>query len=447
MRLMYLHDWLSHMLAIKIQKNTTSISGFAIDSRNVQPGDLFFALPGHKVSGEFFLQHAAKSGAVAAIVSQNYQGPNFGMQLIKVEDPKAALRKAGQQQATKYRERIVGITGSLGKTTAKYFAHTLMSSTYKTFASPKSYNSQLTVPLSLLMIDGDEDFILLEMAVSEPGNMRDLVSVVSPEIALITCIAEQHLTHFAEKGMAGIAEEKVQICRQSSIQILPKDSSLFPYLASHCGSGDLYSFSFKDESADFYYLSIQSKEVVIRTPEDIIHLPVSLPYMPAYYNLLASVALGWVLKVPSEAFIKASGILHLPPMRFECSDHNGIFVINDAYNACPEAMLSAFQALPKPSKGGKTVLVLGQMVDLGCKSECGHLLVAQRALNCADSIFFIGERWNVVQPLCAESACKTFFYPSKEEAYHDLSQHVQEGDVLLMKGSRSVALESLIECF
>lgn len=447
MRLTYLHDWLSRMLTIEIQKTKACISGFAIDSRTVLPGDLFFALPGNRVSGHAFLKHAAEAGAVAAIVSHEYQGPNFGLILIRVQDPKAALRMAGRQQAMMYDGRLVGITGSLGKTTTKYFAHTLTSSTYKTFASPKSYNSQLTVPLSLLMIDGDEDVVFLEMAVSEPGNMRDLVSIVSPEVALITSIAEQHLTHFGDQGLLGIAEEKVQICQRSSVQILPKDSLLFSYLSLHCGKGDTFSFSLSDPCADFYYSSIQEKSVVIHTPDGELQLPVSLPYTPAYYNLLSAVALCWILEVPTSALIERSHYLHLPPMRFEQSFHKGVLVINDAYNACPDAMLSAFQALSPPASGCKTIFVLGEMVDLGGQSEKGHLLVAQKALLRADIIFFVGERWDGVQFLCEKSSCKTFFYLSKEGLQQDLKQYVRAGDVLLIKGSRSLALESVIEYF
>lgn len=447
MQVVRLHDWLRRMLSLEVPVSPTQISGFAIDSREVLPGDLFFALPGARTSGLCFLRHAAQAGAVAAIVPHDYHGPHFGMALVKVPDPREALREAGKQKALQCAGDIVGITGSLGKTTTKYFAQTLLSAVYKTFASPKSYNSQLTVPLSLLMAEGDERCVLLEMGVSEPGDMGDLLSVVAPDIALITCISEQHLSHFEERGVEGILEEKAQILHQSSLQILPKDSPWFSQLVAHGQHAEMLSFALFDSTADFHYVSMNDREVMIQTPHGLIQFAVSFPYLPAYYNLLVAVALCWVLQVPDHCFFESGHQLHLPPMRFETIKRKGVMFINDAYNACPEAMLAALQALPQPSQGGKVILILGEMVALGSQSEMGHVVVAQKALACANMIFFVGERWDVVRSLCAISSCETYFYSSAEEVGMVLPHNVKEGDVVLLKGSRSVALESLLSIF
>lgn len=158
MRPILLEEWSSLLLGMEIPRSGKKVTGVAIDSRLVLPGDVFFALPGNRTSGHLFLKQAAQSGAVAAVVASDYHGPSYGLQLLRVADPREALRAAGRTQGALFHGEVIGITGSVGKTTTKNFANQLLSSVYKVFMSPKSYNSQLTLPLSVLMADGDEDF-------------------------------------------------------------------------------------------------------------------------------------------------------------------------------------------------------------------------------------------------------------------------------------------------
>lgn len=448
MRSILLEDWVSLMLSdAKFSRSGKKISGVAIDSRQVRPGDVFFALTGKCTDGHRFLRDAARAGAVAAVVSKDYQGDAFGLELIVVQNTTAALREAGENQGHLFPGTIIGITGSLGKTTTKVFTHTFLSSVYKVYASPKSYNSQLTVPLSLLLSDGDEDFLILEMGVSEPNNMRDLLSIVEPEIAVITQITEQHAMHFSAKGIQGIVEEKSHILSKSRVQLFPKDSPWYPYFIQQSSSAEKFSFAFHDETADFYYKFLSQDHVVIHTPEGEIEFAISLPYRPAYSNLIIAFSLAWLLDIPTDKIIHSCSSLQLPPMRFEHSMRNGIQVINDAYNACPEAMLAALDAVPHPPEGKKVVLILGHMTELGSYSEEGHLVVAEKALSKANMIFFIGEKWLPTQYLVKNSSCEVSFSPSAQDIEGILKNVVQQGDVVLLKGSRSLALESLLSCF
>ena len=448
MRSILLEDWVSLMLSdAKFPRSGKKISGVAIDSRQVRPGDVFFALTGKCTDGHRFLHDAARAGAVAAVVSRDYQGNAFGLDLIVVDDTTEALREAGENQGHLFQGTIIGITGSLGKTTTKVFAQTFLSSMYKVYASPKSYNSQLTVPLSLLLSDGDEDFLILEMGVSEPNNMRDLLSIVEPEIAIITHIADQHTMHFSNEGIRGIVEEKSRILHKSRIQLFPKDTPWYPYFIKQSSFSEKFSFAFYDETADFYYKFLGEDHVVIHTPEGDSEFAISLPYKPAYSNLLIAFSLAWLLDIPTDRIEHSFPSLQLPPMRFEQSTRNGIQVINDAYNACPEAMLAALDALPHPPEGKKVVLILGHMAELGSYSEEGHLVVAEKALSKANIIFFIGEKWLPTQYLVKNSSCDASFYPSAKDIEKALKSVVQQGDVVLLKGSRSLALESLLSCF
>ncbi|WP_434678137.1 UDP-N-acetylmuramoyl-tripeptide--D-alanyl-D-alanine ligase [Chlamydia crocodili] len=448
MRSILLEDWVSLMLSdVKYPRSGKKISGVAIDSRRVHPGDLFFALSGQCTDGHRFLKQAAQAGAVAAVVSKDYCGDSFGLELVVVNDTTEALKEAGESQSHLFQGTTVGITGSIGKTTTKVFAKTFLSSVYRVYASPKSYNSQLTVPLSLLMADGDEDFILLEMGVSEPGNMKDLLSIVEPEVSVITNVADQHAMNFSDRGVQGIAEEKGRILQNSRVQLLPKDSPWYSHFVKQSPSSEKFSFAFHDETADFYYKAIRKDSVVISTPEGDIDFAISFPYQPAYSNLLIALSLAWLLDVPVDRIAHSCCDLQLPPMRFEQSMRNGIQVINDAYNACPEAMIAALDAIPNPSEGRKVILILGHMAELGNYSEAGHTVVAEKALSKAGIIFFIGEKWLPIQHLLKQGPCEVSFHPSAQSIEEILKKVVQQGDIVLLKGSRSLALESLLSCF
>lgn len=440
---MSLKEWVSSMLGLTQENYQTEITGFAIDSREVVPGNVFFALPGERTDGHYFLQRAAKSGAVAAIVADQYKGDSFGMELISVADPKQALRESAQIKHSLFSGTTVGVTGSIGKTTVKVFAKTLLSPICKVYASPKSYNSQLTYPLSLLQASGNEDILLLEMGVSEPGNMQSLLEIAAPDIAIITHINEQHAAYFPN-GIRGIVEEKSRCLAVSQVQILPKDSEWFPMLSKACMGKDFFSFALHQNSADFYYQSIQTDLVVIRTPDGSTELPVKFTYQPAYYNFLIAYALSWFVGVPTDLLIDTIPTLCLPPMRFEQVIRNGILIINDAYNACPNAMLAAIDAMP--NFPGRRILVLGHMTDLGSYSEVGHAIVARKAVEMSHTTFFIGEHWLSFRH-CAHGSCEVFFRSSKQEVEAILKRYVRQGDVILLKGSRSLALESLLACF
>lgn len=442
-----LEEWVSLMLPdAECQDGDRCISGVAIDSRHVCPGDLFFALQGEKTDGHAFLSQVAQSGGVAAVVSKGYQGESFGLSLVFVEDPLEALREAGRNKGRLFSGTIIGITGSVGKTTTKFFAQTLLSPLYKVFVSPRSYNSQRTVPLSILMADGDEDLLILEMGVSEPRNMKDLLAIVQPDIAVITHITEQHTLYFPGGGVDGIVEEKGHILHNSRIQLFSKDMPWYSHFDQQSSDAEKFTFSFCDRSADFYYLSLCGESVVIATPEGNVEVGVSFPYKPAYMNFLIAFALAWILRVPSHTLMRMGKEVRLPPTRFEQSERNGIQVINDAYNACPEAMLSALDAVPCSEKG-RVILVLGHMAELGEYSEWGHSVVAEKALSKADMIFFIGEKWLPIQHLQVNRSCEVSFYSTAHDIAGVLKAVVRQGDVLFLKGSRALALESLLNCF
>lgn len=413
------------------------IHGAAIDSRLVKEGDLFFALPGAKADGHFFIQEAVKRGAAGFVVKNDYQGETFGLPSLRVPDVLAALQEFARKTLQKRSCQVVGITGSLGKTTTKEFAKTLISGHLRVFANPLSYNSQSTLPLSILMANGEEDVLILEMGMSEPGNIQNLLSIAPPDIAVLTTVALQHVTHFSD-GLAGIAREKASIFAhpKTRLGILHRDMPYFEE-ASYSGSCLKKSFSIANQAAD-YFLEIFPRHVLIHVQgEPCCAVSVQFPLKPYYQNFLAAVAIARALDVPWEMIKKKAAFLKQPKMRFEFIEKNGILFVNDAYNANPDSMQAALTSLPQAASGRKKIAVLGDMDALGTFSEERHAQVIKTALQHVDVLLCLGSRWGheVEQ------------FNNCSELEERLQQIVQPGDVVLLKGARAHALEKVLRKF
>lgn len=438
-----LKDWLDLLSKQELRDicREKQVRSPVIDSRLVQKGDIFFALPGKRTHGEFFLEEASKKGAAAAVVSNDYVGFHFGLELIFVENVELSLKLAAKNFLKKFKGKVIGITGSTGKTTVKFFLYQLLKPICKVFASPLSYNSQLTLPLSILLANGDEDYLLLEMGASEPGNIESLMNIVIPDMAIITNISEQHAL-FYENGLEGICREKANILlnQRTKQQLLPKDSSFFSYLSSVNSQSQKISFSLFDAEADFFYKVLDKDEVVIQTPRGEYKVQISLPYLPAYINYLISVSafmsLGFSLN-----YLENRKSISLPSMRFEVMDIGGVVVVNDAFNATPKGMLYAFDGV-KNIASIRKIFILGQMNELGIYKEKGHEEVLESALSVANIVFLIGEFWAFLKKRYSYKEF-LFFYERTEEVIKKMDI-VQYGDIVLLKGSRAFQLERLI---
>jgi UDP-N-acetylmuramoyl-tripeptide--D-alanyl-D-alanine ligase len=434
-------------IAHRLEKDHTSASlvqGIAIDSRQVKPGDLFFALRGNRSNGHDFLEKAASMGAVGAVVDEAYRGNSYGLSLMSVPDVLEALQRLGRKSLQKRRSKVIAITGSLGKTTTKDWVATLLDGYYHVFASPLSYNSQVTVPLSILMADETEDILILEMGMSEPGQIENLVSIAPPDIALITTVALQHTSHFPE-GVSAVAAEKGAIFAhpKTALGILNRDMPYFdPTFRKGCCPKK--SFSMLSDDADYFLQIIEGGIRVDAKGEGSYEIPLNLPKFH-YPNFLAAVAVVREMQLPWSIIQQMAPYLRLPQRRFERVEKERILFINDTYNANPDSMIAALENLPKPSLGGKTIAVLSEMDDLGVFSEKSHAAVAQRALLVADVLFCLGDRCKIMHSIWKEQKGTVKFFETRHELEKALKQIAEPGDVVLLKGARSYALEEILE--
>jgi UDP-N-acetylmuramoyl-tripeptide--D-alanyl-D-alanine ligase len=425
----------------------TLIQGVAIDSRKITVGDLFFALPGSRVDGHAFLKEAALKGASGAVIREDYLGEDFGLPLLRVADVLGALQDLARKMLTKRRSQVIAITGSLGKTTTKTFAAALLGARYRVFASPLSYNSQATLPLSILMANGDEDFLILEMGMTHEGDIKKLISIAPPDIALITTVAVQHAVNFKD-GLAGISREKSSIFGQTKTRLGLVHHDIFHHDAiANTGNCPKKTFSLTNRSAD-YFLEVLPKSVRVHIQrENPYECTLTLPAQFHYHNFLAAASLAHSLAVPWALICETAPTLQLPPMRFELVEKQGILFVNDAYNANPDAIQAALAELPKPKPGKKTIAILSEMDALGTYSEEGHTRVAETAIKYADYLLCLGSRCETMCLIWKRQQKPVQLFASRAELGHALKTLAEAGDVVLLKGARSYALDLLLQEF
>ncbi len=416
------------------------ISGYQIDSRKIGPGELFFALQGEKEDGHQFLGDARMRGALAAIVNWGYEGPDFGLILFKVEDVVKTLQGLASYLMEDCKSLLIGVTGSVGKTTVKEFIATLLEGKFKVGKTFLNYNTKLTYPITLLNRTGEEEVLVLELGMSEPGDIGKLVQIAAPDIAVLTKVAYAHGAHF-ERGVVDIAKFKAEIFSHPKTKKCLFYHGLYEYPeALSAIHGEKFSFSLEDRTAD-YFLSGEY-DIDERGVRAYRFDP---PYKQAHllHNFLAAVSVARQMKMGWDEINQQVPKLQLPKMRFEQYEKEGITFINDAYNANPESMKAALSALPEPKEGGKRIAVLGMMAEMGKEHDPLHQEVGRFAQKYIDHLLVLGGEASPLYEAFQEVQKPAEQYMDFKALSERLKSLMRPGDVVLVKASRCMQMEKL----
>ena len=417
------------------------VEGYQLDSRLVEAGTLFFALSGQKTDGHAYLAEASARGAVGAVVLQGYRGPDFGLVLLFVPDVVAALQTLARVLMADCKARLVGITGSLGKTTTKEFVSTLLAGKYRVGKTLGNYNTKLTYPITLLNRTGDEEVLVAEMGMSEPQEMRRLIEIAAPNVAVLTQVARVHIAHFPG-GLAEIAREKAVIFSHPKTKVSIFFHGLHEFADAICMlSGERISFSLEDRAADYFL----SNEYFI-DERGVRSYRFDPPYKQPHilHNFLAAVSVARAMKMQWDEIQAQVPHLQLPKMRFERFERKGVTFVNDAYNANPDSMRAALSSLPEPKEGGKRIAVLGMMVDMGDESEMIHCDVGRFAQKCVDYLLVFGKGAEPIYEGFKEVKKPAEHYFDFPSLATRLERILIPGDVVLIKASRKVGMEQLL---
>lgn len=416
------------------------ITGFQQDNREIASGNLFFALKGEKVDGHAFLEDVYARGGRSAIVSKEYAGEHFGLALIKVDNVLSALHDLARYVHASRSTRVIAVTGSVGKTTTKEFIATLLEGQFKVAKTPGNANSQVGVPLSILNARGDEELFVIEMGMSQKGEIEKLISIAPPEISVVTNISYAHVVFFPE-GIEGIARAKAEIfsSSQTRLGIASAQAAQFDSVLQ-TGSCPKIIYGPGD------YVLQRGEEVrVIQRHK--ASPPLQLPFEASHLceNFLAAAAVAREMGMSWEGIASQTPKLSTLSKRFEKIVRQGITFINDSYNANVTSMRAALNNLPAPEVEKKRIAVLGAMKELGNYSEQFHREVAECALAVVDQLLCMGEECQVMVDLFAEHHKPAELHANIDSLQRRLFELAESGDVVLLKGSRSNQLWKVLE--
>ncbi len=433
--------------------------GGCIDSRVLNAGELFFALEGERANGNRdghrFVEDALEKGASAAVVSRHWaedrKRRSLSGTMIVVETPGTALGALGRTYRRRFRIPVVGITGSSGKTTTKDMAAAVLSTRYRVLATEGNLNNWLGVPLTLLRLSKTCEAAVIEMGISEHGGLKYLCEIADPTIGVITNIGPAHLEFLGSvEGVAKAKGELLDHLEESSMAILNLDD-LFVSKERARLKGRLLGFGIEKicqfrgeglviDQEGCGHFSLQGR---------FFHLAV--PGRHHVYNALAATAVGAALDVPVEQAAKALGAFRPSKLRGQIVEWNGIRLLNDTYNANPASMRAALETLARMSvsEGGRRVAVLGDMLELGASAVQSHERLGELAAGIGmDAIFALGDmsghvsRGGISGGLPSD---RSRAFKDRESLVTDLRAFLKPGDLVLMKGSRGVAMETTAE--
>ncbi len=430
-------SWCSGRVAPQFEELT--FKGVQFDSRALQAGELFVALVGER-DGHSFVPMALEKGAVAVLASKELDS---SIPAIYTDNSLRAL----QQIAKGYREslscKVIGITGSVGKTTTKEMVSAVLEQGFYTQKTPKNFNNDIGLPVTLLGLEEQCQMAVIEMGMNHKGEISLLTSLAQPDIALITNVGTMHIEYLGSRQ--GILEAKLEILEG----LRSEGKVLF------CGDNDLLQTVAKTHNALCYGFGEQNdiRALELRREGEWTYFtfrglgrefPVELPVQGDHnvLNALAAGAVGLLNSMEPEQIQRGLRGFANTDMRQNTYSRDGYYIIEDCYNAGPESTRAALSVLA--TRPGRKIAVLGGMLELGDYGPQAHFEIGQEASRCAQLLFAYGSH-------CEETVAgaKSMEYAraftTHEELVQALRQELREGDSLLVKGSRGMRMERVLQ--
>jgi UDP-N-acetylmuramoyl-tripeptide--D-alanyl-D-alanine ligase len=426
-----------------------SASGVSIDSRSIAPGDLFIALAGPKFDGHDFVAAALANGAAAAMVARLPPGVEESAPLLLVGDTMAALEGLGRASRQRTAARVIGVTGSVGKTGTKEALKRTLQRQGAAFASAGSLNNQWGVPLSLARMPRETRWGIFEMGMNHPGEIDALSRLVRPDVAVITTIEPAHLGFFP--SVAAIADAKAEIFNgmaPSGTAVLNQDNAYFDRLADAARAhGITRIFGFGSHHPDAAVKLIDShlyataSAVTAVVMGEIVDYCIAIPGQHWVMNSLA--VLGAVKAAGGDVGIAAGGMSSLQPLDGRGRRHpiaageGEAQLIDESYNASPASMRAAFAVLGSmtPGKGGRRIAVLGDMLELGEDAERLHAELAQPIIDAGIALVFtVGPNMRALYEALPKRLRGGHAATAAEMA-EIVARRLRPGDVATVKGS------------
>lgn len=422
-----------------------TLADVCTDTRKIQPGSLFVCLRGERFDGHSFASQAAQLGAAALLVDHPVDADV--PQLVVTDTGKALLQLAGWYRR-RFQLPVVGLTGSVGKTTTKEFIALVLGAKYNTLKTQGNLNNEIGVPQMLFRLEDSHTAAVIEMGMNHFGEISRLTRAVAPTVGLITNIGVSHIENLGSR--AGILQAKLEILEGMAPDaplIVNMDNDMLRTVKLR--DRPLLTFAIDDQSADFTATDIaeQGSTTTFTVHHSTFTQPVTIPTVGIHnvYNALAAMAVGYVTGVDPAA--AASALANYVPagMRQNLVQVGGVQVIEDCYNASPDSMRAALQTLGKLPVH-RRYAVLGAMLELGDYAKEAHTQVGKMAAeNGIDGVLAYGADAAYIVEAAKQAGLENArLFDTKEALAQSLAQQVQPGDGVLFKGSRGMHLEDVM---
>jgi UDP-N-acetylmuramoyl-tripeptide--D-alanyl-D-alanine ligase len=423
--------------------------GYSIDSRTLNPGDLFIAIAGERFDGHNYVQAALDKGAVGGIVEAGKKVVGDPLRLLQVEDSLKALQLLGAAARRLWGKPLLAVTGSAGKTTTKEILAHILATRFRVMKSSGNLNNHIGLPLQLLKLEAEHDLGVVEMGMNHAGEIRALGALAHHDLAVVTTVAPVHLEFFG--SLAEIARAKYEIIEtlpSGGVAVLNADDDYVSQFGRDF-KGKVVTFGIK-RAADVTAQKIKLNGAEGSTFELVVGSvgePVTFPLVGEHniYNALAAAAAAMDRGVmPSQAAVALSSIAP-PDKRGQVLQIGGATIINDCYNSNPRALEAMIDTLAS-MKAERRILVVGEMLELGPTAEALHRECGEHAAKKKiDMVIGVRGMARAVAEAACGSGTQAQFVETPEQAGEWLARNLRPGDAVLLKASRGVKLERALD--
>lgn len=428
------------------------INNISIDSRKAKLGDVFIAIIGENLDGHKFMQSALDNGCKTFIKnrSNSIKFESSDINLIEVDDTTIALGDIAKYYKEKFVIPYIGVTGSVGKTTTKDMIYAAISNNFDTLKNEGNFNNHIGVPLTLFNLNKKHECAIIEMGMSNFNEIEYLANIVNPKIGVISNIGLSHIENLGSQD--GILKAKLEITTnfdENNILIVNGDDEYLSKVCKEDCNYNLKTFGFNSNNDVYCTEYIMSEDsinfkCIIDGKEEAIFIPTVGKHN--IYNAMAAILVGLTLGMELEDIKLGLRGFTASKMRLDIFKKNDLTIINDAYNASPDSMKAALDILGRYER--RRVAILGDMFEMGEHSEYGHRLVGESSINNVDVLITVGDMSKFIGDEAKKLGLDNnniHHFENKELAIESLNNIINKDDVVLVKASRGMKLEQIVE--